>query len=49
MEILIAFLFCRGNIIYRAFNSSFEIVYEGLRNYLTRSAYRRVFNVFSEE
>ena len=49
MLILIAFFVCRGNIIYLAFKSSFEIVSEGFLNYFTLSAYLKVFSVFSDE
>ena len=48
IDIWIAFLFCRGNIIYLAFNSYFDIHYVGFRNYFTLSAYLNVFRVFSE-
>lgn len=44
-----AFLFCLGNIIYLAFISYLESPSEGFLNYLTLSAYLRVFKVFSEE
>jgi hypothetical protein len=44
-----ALLFCLGSIIYRAFNYYLVKPYEGLRNYLTRSAYLNVFKVFSED
>lgn len=49
MSILIAFLFCLGSISYRAFNYYFDKPYVGFLSYFTLSAYRRVFNVFSEE
>jgi len=49
MLIFIAFLFCRGSINYRAFISYFVKVSDGFLNYFTRSAYRSVFNVFSDE
>lgn len=47
--ILIAFLFCLGNIISLALCSYFDVLSWGLRNSFTRSAYRSVFSVFSEE
>lgn len=49
MLILIAFLFCLGSIISRAFISYLDRPSEGFLNSLTRSAYLNVFNVFSEE
>lgn len=47
MAILMAFLFPLGSIISLLFNSYFEISSEFF-NYLTLSAYLRVFNVFYE-
>ena len=49
MFILIAFLFCRGSIIYLAFISYFDKLSAGFLNYFTLSAYRSVFKVFSDE
>jgi hypothetical protein len=49
MSILMALLFCLGNIISRAFIYYLVKLYEGFRNYLTRSAYLNVFKVFSED
>ena len=49
MSILIAFLFCLGNIIYLAFSYYLLKFSVGFLNYFTLSAYLRVFNVFSEE
>lgn len=44
--ILMAFLFCLGNISYFAFKSSLFPPSCGFLNYLTLSAYLRVFSVF---
>lgn len=44
-----ALLFCLGNIIYRALSYYLLNPSVGFLNYFTRSAYRSVFNVFSEE
>lgn len=44
-----AFLFCRGSIIYRALIYYFVKDSDGFLNYFTRSAYLNVFNVFSED
>ena len=49
IAILIAFLFCLGNIISFAFCYSFVMFYAGFLNYFTRSAYRRVLSVFYED
>lgn len=47
--ILIAFLFCLGNISSFAFMSSFVPLYCGFLSYFTLSAYLKVFNVFYED
>ena len=47
--ILMAFLFCRGNIISLAILSSFDEPSVGFLNYFTLSAYLKVLSVFSEE
>jgi len=44
-----AFLFCRGSINYRAFIYYLVKLSDGFLSYFTLSAYRSVFNVFSDE
>ena len=49
MLILMAFLFCLGNISSLAFISYLERFSVGFLSYLTRSAYLSVFKVFYED